>query len=148
MNDWEEIRFVQGNGTTTEKHTYSFYDENVLPGIYKYRFKQIDFDGSFKYSEEIVVDVTPPAKFYLEQNFPNPFNPETNISFTIAQESNVSIKLYDIIGREIKVLVNENKKPGYYTIKLKGGELSSGVYFYRLTTGSGFTSVKKLISLK
>ncbi len=148
MNDWEEIRFIQGNGTTTEKHTYTFYDESVVPGIYKYRLKQIDFDGSFKYSEEIVVDVTPPAKFNLEQNFPNPFNPETNISFTIAQESNVSIKLYDIIGREIKVLVNENKKPGYYTIKLKGGELSSGVYFYRLTTGSGFTSVKKLISLK
>ncbi len=145
---WEKIGFVEGNGTTTKINHYSFIDQNVLPGKYIYRLKQIDYDGNYKYSKEIEVNVTVPSKFSLEQNFPNPFNPETNISFTISEETNVSIKLYDITGREIKVLVNEKKQPGYYTIKLKGGELSSGVYFYRLITGSGYTAVKKLILLK
>ncbi len=145
---WERIGFVEGNGTTTKINHYSFIDQNVLPGKYIYRLKQIDFDGSYKYSKEIEVNVTVPSKFSLEQNFPNPFNPETNISFNIPELTNVNIKLYDITGREIRVLVNEKKQPGYYTIKLKGGELSSGVYFYRLVTTSGYTAVKKLILLK
>ena len=108
----------------------------------------MDFDGSYNYSKEIKVLVATPQEFSLKQNYPNPFNPETNISFTIPEETNVIIKLYDITGREIKVLVNEKKQPGYYTIKLKGGELSSGVYFCRLVTTSGYTAVKKLILLK
>lgn len=146
--EWKNIGFVEGNGTTTKINHYSFIDQNVLPGKYIYRLKQIDYDGSYKYSREIEVNVTSPTIFSLNQNFPNPFNPETSISFTIPEETNVSIKLYDITGREIRVLVNEKKQPGYYTIKLKGGDLSSGVYFYRLTTSSGFTAVKKLILLK
>jgi photosystem II stability/assembly factor-like uncharacterized protein len=145
---WEKIGFVEGEGSTTEEHSYSFRDKNVSQGKYRYRLKQIDFDGSYEYSKEVEVDVTIPNKFSLEQNYPNPFNPETNISFTIPEETNLNIKLYDITGREIRVLVNEKKQPGYYTIKLKGGELSSGVYFYRLVTSSGFTAVKKLIVLK
>ena len=145
---WQKIAFVEGNGTTTHPHEYSFSDNSVEPGKYYYRLKQIDFSGKFKYSKEIEVEVTSPKNFSLMQNYPNPFNPETNISFTIPEETNVSIKLYDITGREIKILVNEKKQPGYYAIKLKGGDLSSGVYFYRLTTSSGFTSVKKLILLK
>ena len=148
LQDWEKIGFVNGNGTTTEEQSYSFLDRNISSGVYKYRLKQIDFDGKSKYSKEIEVDVPAPALFSLEQNYPNPFNPETKISFTIPEETNVSIKLYDITGREIRVLVNEKKRPGYYTIKLKGGELSSGVYFYRLVTTSGYTAVKKLILLK
>jgi photosystem II stability/assembly factor-like uncharacterized protein len=147
-SEWKVISFVEGNSTTALTHSYSFTDKNVFPGRFKYRLKQIDFDGSFNYSKEIEVSVSALTKFTLEQNYPNPFNPETEISFTIPEETNVSIKLYDITGREIRVLVNEKKQPGYYTIKLKGGELSSGVYFYRLNSSSGFSAVKKLILLK
>ncbi len=146
--EWEKIGFVQGNGTTTKQHSYSFNDKNLKERKYYYRLKQLDYNGSYKYSKEVEVDITEPTKYSLEQNYPNPFNPETNISFTIPVATNVSIKLYDVTGREIKVIVNEKKQPGYYTIKLKGGELSSGVYFYRLTTSSGFAAVKKLILLK
>jgi photosystem II stability/assembly factor-like uncharacterized protein len=166
MNDWEEIRFIQGNGTTTEKHTYSFNDESVVPGIYKYRLKQIDFDGSFKYSEEIVVDVTPPAKFNLEQNFPNPFNPETTIRYSIpivisiptGRERNlVTLKIYNVLGEEVMTLVNEQQTAGIYEIQFSakdgsayggdGSNLPSGVYIYRLTAGS-FSTAKKLLLLK
>ncbi|HEY6907649.1 MAG TPA: T9SS type A sorting domain-containing protein, partial [Ignavibacteriaceae bacterium] len=147
-SEWKDIGFVEGNGTTTLTNSYSFIDQNVNKGMHFYRLKQIDFDGSYKYSKEIEIRLDIPNKFTLEQNYPNPFNPETNISFTIPEVTNVSIKLYDITGREIKVLVNEKKQPGYYTIKLRGDKLSSGVYFYRLTTSSGFYAIKKLMLLK
>ncbi len=146
--NWSLIGFVPGKGTTTLRSYYSFIDNEISSGFQYYRLKQFDYDGSYKYSKEIEVEVTSPTDFSLMQNYPNPFNPETNISFTIPEETNVSIKLYDITGREVKVLVNEKKQPGFYTIKLKGGELSSGVYFYRLTTGSGYSAVKKLMFLK
>ncbi len=143
--EWETIGFVNGNGTTAEEHSYLFADQNVSPGKYKYRLKQIDFNGSSKYSKEIEVNTNVPLKFSLEQNYPNPFNPETNISFTLPEETNVTLKLYDITGREIKVLVNEKKQPGNYTIKLKGGDLSSGVYFYRLKAGEYFKTGKMML---
>ena len=145
---WTKIGFVSGGGTTTEYHSYSFNDYEILSVVQYYRLKQINFDGGYNYSKEVEIDITAPDKFALEQNYPNPFNPETNISYTIPEETNITLKLYDITGREIKVLVNEKKQPGYYTIKLKGGELSSGVYFCRLVTTSGYTAVKKLILLK
>ena len=148
QNSWEIIGFVDGNGTTTEIKTYSFIDENVSNGIYLYRLKQIDFDGSFEYSNVIEIDVGIPYKFFLSQNYPNPFNPETKIDYIIPEETLVNISLYDITGRKIKELVNEKKQPGYYTLKLEGGELSSGIYFYRLATTSGFTSVNKLTIIK
>jgi photosystem II stability/assembly factor-like uncharacterized protein len=145
---WEKIGFVDGNGTTTQPHNYTFVDGGITQGTYKYRLKQIDFDGTFKYSKVIGVRLSPPLQFSLEQNYPNPFNPTTNINYTIPKETNVIIRLYDVTGREVKELVNEKKQPGEYTVKLKGDNLSSGVYFYRLTTSSGYTAVKKLILLK
>ncbi len=148
ISEWAKIGYVSGNGTTILTHSYSFTDKNASPGKYIYRLKQIDFNGSYKYSKEVEVEIGATDKFSLEQNYPNPFNPETSISYTVSEETNVKIKLFDITGREIRVLVNEKKQPGYYTIKLKGGGLSSGVYFYRLTTGSGYSAVKKLMFLK
>ncbi len=148
VNQWKIIGFIEGNGTSASGYLYTFVDKNVTSGKYSYRLKQIDFNANYHYSNEIKVNVNVLIKFNLEQNYPNPFNLETNISFTIPEETNINLKIFDITGSEIKVLVNEKKQPGYYTIKLKGGELNSGVYFYRLTTSSGFTAIKKLILLK
>ncbi len=80
-SDWKSIGYVDGNGTTTLKHSYSFTEINVNPGVYKYRLKQIDFDGSYKYSNEIEVNVNSISEFTLEQNYPNPFNPITTIEY-------------------------------------------------------------------
>jgi photosystem II stability/assembly factor-like uncharacterized protein len=146
--DWVVIGFVDGYGTTTETNYYSFIDKNITDGTYLYRLKQIDFDGSFEYSNIIEVKVRIPSEYFLSQNYPNPFNPETNIDYRIPEETFVNISLYDVTGRKIKELINEKKQPGYYTIKLKGGELSSGIYFYRLSTTSGYTVAKKLSIIK
>ncbi len=145
---WKKINFVEGNGTTTEMQYYYFIDKNITVGKHQYRLKQINFDGSFEYSFVIEVEVGIPVEFSLSQNYPNPFNPETKIDYRIAEESYVNISLFDVTGRKIKELVNEKKQPGYYTVKLRGGELSSGTYFYRLITNSGYNAVKKLTIIK
>jgi hypothetical protein len=83
----------------------------------------------------------------LSQNYPNPFNPVTKINYTIPEACFVSIRLYDILGCELDILINEEKIPGYYEIEFDGSNLPSGVYFYRIQTGN-FTDIKKLILIK
>jgi photosystem II stability/assembly factor-like uncharacterized protein len=147
-SDWEVIGFVNGKVTTSEQQFYTYIDNELNTGVYRYRLRQIDFDGSFEYSEVIEVEIGSPSEFYLSQNYPNPFNPETNIGYKVPVKTFVKISLYDIKGENVRELVNEEKQPGYYTLKLKGGKLSSGIYFYRLITSSGYTAVKKLIIIK
>ena len=88
-----------------------------------------------------------PSAFRLYQNYPNPFNPSTNISYTIPEFSRVKITLYNILGQEVKVLVNEEKPAGYYHIKFSAANLPSGVYFYQLAAGD-FIQTKKMLLLK
>ena len=83
----------------------------------------------------------------MEQNYPNPFNPVTTISYYLPQEEFVILKVYDILGREVATLVNEEKHAGNYKVVFNGNNLSSGVYFYRLQAGS-FVSTKKIILMK
>ena len=147
-NDWNIVGFVSGNGTSTDIHNYEFTDKNLNSGKYNYRLKQTDFNGNFEYfelAEEVNIGI--PDKYSLSQNYPNPFNPYTNLEFGISNLGFVTLKIYDVIGREIVTLVNEIKEPGYYTTRFDGSKLSSGVYFYRLTAGD-FVAVKKLVVLK
>lgn len=88
-----------------------------------------------------------PKEFALSQNYPNPFNPVTKINFTIPKSGFVTLKIYDMLGREIKTLVNEPKQPGYYTVDFNGMELSSGIYFYRIQMGD-LVQVKRMILTK
>ena len=146
--NWEKIGFVEGAGTTTELHSYLFTDDNISEGINKYRLKQIDYDGSFKYSKEIEIDVNSiPKEYILYQNYPNPFNPVTVIKYSIASPSAVQIKVFDILGNKIVTLVNEEKLAGTYELTWNAVNLPSGVYFYQLKAGS-FIQTKKMILLK
>ena len=88
-----------------------------------------------------------PKSFSLHQNYPNPFNPTTNIKFDVGQSSIVKIALYDILGREVLVPVNEYMNAGTYEISISLSNLSSGLYFYKMTSGS-FTDIKKMIMTK
>ena len=146
---WERIGFVEGNGTTPETNYYSFTDIDVSSGKYFYRLKQLDYDGSYEYSEILEVKVgNTPEQFSLEQNYPNPFNPSTIIKYHLPSENKVSLKLYNALGKEIATLVNETKKAGVHQIEFTSGdELSSGVYFYTIKAGI-FTDTKKLILIK
>ncbi len=146
------LGFVEGNGTTTRFSSYTFIDENVKPGSYSYRIKQLDFDGGFTLWDNIEVVVFAPLVFSLEQNFPNPFNPSTKIRFTVSQNEiiefqHVSLKVHDVLGNEIATLVNEEKSAGKYEVLFDATKLSSGLYFYKLQSGS-FTETKKMILLK
>jgi hypothetical protein len=150
---WEKIGYVPGFGTTSEPRSYSFRDENVVAGSYSYRLKQIDFDGTFSYSDEVVVEVDfTPSEYNLYQNFPNPFNPSTKIEFQVPSASDVSIIIYDMLGQEIKSLFNEQVVPGRYTLEWDGSnsfgtQMSSGIYIYRMTAGS-FVEAREMILIK
>ena len=85
--------------------------------------------------------------FYLSQNYPNPFNPTTRIKYQVASIEKVSLKIYDILGREIANLVNELKAPGTYDVEFDASKLSSGIYFYKLTSGN-FVETKKMMLIK
>lgn len=92
-------------------------------------------------------DKTVPAGFYLAQNYPNPFNPSTVINYSVARAGQVTLKLYNIIGKEVASLVNEFKEPGNYYYELNSKGLTSGVYLYKFNSGN-FVSVKKMILMK
>ncbi|MBK7629278.1 MAG: DUF4397 domain-containing protein [Ignavibacteriales bacterium] len=141
------IGFVRGKGTTTEIQNYSFTDSKLPVGSYSYRLKQVDFDGSFEYSNILNVDLTAPSVFALEQNYPNPFNPSTIISYSIPQNSFVTIKVYDILGNEVSTLVNQTQSAGKYDLRFDASSLSNGVYLYSIKTDN-FSSTKKMILMK
>jgi hypothetical protein len=159
LQDWETVGYIPGNGTTTELQYYSFSDKNIRPGFYQYRLKQIDYDGSFAYSNIIEVEVDAPIEFSIEQNYPNPFNPSTKIKYVIPNVETrhasslqmVSLKVYDILGNEIATLVNEEKPAGSYEVEFNTssgiGNLVSGIYFYQLISGNN-VQTRKMILLK
>ncbi|MBK8981612.1 MAG: FG-GAP repeat protein [Ignavibacteria bacterium] len=148
IENWSKIGFIEGNGTSNESHNYSFTDRNLESGNYKYRLKQIDFNGNFEYfelAEEVSIGI--PEKYALSQNYPNPFNPVTTINYDLPADGIVTIKVYDIIGREMKTLVNEMKTAGYHKIQFNAADLASGAYFYQMKAGD-FVAVKKFVVLK
>ncbi len=144
--NWRTIGFKEGNGTIAEPQNYSYVDEYLVEGLYHYRLKQIDFDGSFKYSEIIEVEIAP-SEFSLSQNYPNPFNPGTVISYQLPVNSFVTLIVYDVLGNEVAVPVNEQKSAGTFKVEFNASDLGSGVYFYQLKAG-GFVETKKMILIK
>ena len=143
---WEAIGFVKGSGNCNSPKTYSFCDLTPRAGKIQYRLKQIDNDGSYKYyyANEVEVNVD---GYELKQNYPNPFNPVTHISYSLPVKSNVKLAVYDLLGREITVLVNNKSEAGIYNVEFDGSKLSSGIYYYALIT-NGFIQTKKLVLIK
>ncbi len=146
-SEYQAIGFVSGNGTSTNRVTYSFEDNNLTNSRYYYRLKQLDFDGSFEYSNEVFVDITELADFRLFQNFPNPFNPSTTIKISIPQDSFVKIALYDILGNELKVVKQDLIAAGIHNFEINGSDLASGMYFVKMVA-QGFQQTIKISLLK
>jgi hypothetical protein len=145
-SEWQVLGFVRGAGTTAEAQSYTFLDKSAS-GKVQYRLKQIDFDGQFEYSNVIEVDAGLPKVFALEQNYPNPFNPSTVMSYQLPVASNVSLKVYDVLGREVATLVNGRQEAGRYSVSFNAASFASGVYFYRLQAGN-FVQTKKMMLVK
>lgn len=132
-SNWINSGFIQGNGSTNTKCSYQFIDRNIRKGIYRYRLKQIDFNGNFEYhylKSDVIIEA--PEKFKISQNQPNPFNSKTRINFELPDDSKVNVQIFDMLGREIANLENEFMHAGYHSSEFDGSNLSSGIYFYRI----------------
>jgi spore germination protein YaaH len=141
------LTFIKGAGSSSIAAGYSYTDVVPVQGRYLYTLVQMDYDGTANEiaSKEIAVNTN--MKYLLGQNYPNPFNPNTTISYRLAISGPVTIKVYDILGNEVKTLVNEYKLAGNYTANFDASKLSSGVYIYRITAGS-FTASRKMTIIK
>ncbi len=146
-NSWEKIGFVAGNGNSNSVKSYSFTDPSPREGKSIYRLKQIDLDGKYEYSKEIEVEYRGAKGFALEQNYPNPFNPTTKISYNMAKRGNVTIKIFNSIGEEVRELVNMTKEAGNYSVEFNAGDLPSGTYFCVMNT-AGYRKTNKLLLIK
>jgi hypothetical protein len=148
ISDWTAIGFVEGHGNSNSPKQYNFNDNDInQTGTYYYRLKQIDFDGTIEYFNIVSVKIEIPNKYYLSQNFPNPFNPETRISFTLPEKQLVSLRVYNMLGELVEELVNGPREAGSYTITFDASNLSSGIYIYRIQTDN-FAENKKMNFLK
>jgi len=147
LNDWATIGYVEGNGTTTLPNKYNFTDDPQVNGTYYYRLKQLDLSGEFQYSKTVEVDLRIIKDFVLEQNYPNPFNPSTTIGYELPNESDVVIKVFDVLGNEVTTLVNGRQQSGVHEVKFDGTKQGSGIYIYRMTVDN-FTTTKKMILMK
>jgi hypothetical protein len=145
---------VPGHGTTIVPQYYSFTDPTAGVGTWYYRLKQVDLDGSVHYSDAIRVDIVTsvsepvPTVFALAQNFPNPFNPETQIRFSVESMAKTTLVVYDVLGRAVATLFNDFAEPGqFYTLRLDGTTLSTGMYFYKLQSGTSVI-IRKMTLVK
>ena len=119
-----------------------------MSGILRYRLKQIDFDGSYEYSDIVHVEVLGNVDYELAQNYPNPFNPITNIRYTLPAESRVKLAIYNPLGELVETIVNEKQNAGKYEAVWNAATHPSGVYIYSLDAVSLNGSEHKKISKK
>jgi hypothetical protein len=153
--DWFLLAFIPGHGTTNEPQTYTYLDASLPAGEYLYRLKQVDLDGQFEYSTTISATIGLPETFTLAQNYPNPFNPETTIEFAIPADSErdgavTKLVIFNMLGKHVRTLVDEHQMAGFYSVtwdgrNANGLDVPSGVYVYRLVTGTFIASKKMLL---
>ena len=148
---------VAGAGTITEFRNYFYEDDfESLPynGTVLYRLKQVDFNGTFEYSDVIAVEVEfIPTEISISQNFPNPFNPTTTIKYWLNVEANSRIVVFNSLGQEIEELINIVQTAGSYSVNWNAENYASGIYFYSFEVTDQNNSLlhkemKKLILLK
>lgn len=144
--EYEQVLFVEGHGTTNVAQTYETILKDVLPGAYSLRLKQIDFDGTFAYSDTIEITLVADS-YRLAQSYPNPFNPQTRIQYALPVANHVTLEVFDLLGRHIQTLINEEQAAGAYSVLFNGRDLSNGTYLYRLKAGT-FTETRTMILLK
>jgi uncharacterized protein (TIGR02145 family) len=148
--------FIAGHGTTIEMQEYSFVDNTLtIPGTYHYRLRQVDNDGLVHYSHVVSINTSSltvneiaPIEFRVHQNYPNPTNPKTTIRFSVDKVEHATVIIYDVLGKEVAKLFDGITQPGrYYSIEFDGSSLSSGIYFYKVSTES-HSEMRKLVLLK
>jgi len=146
-SEFRTIGFVPGFGTTTEPTSYNFTDVNAEQGINFYRLKQVDYNGTYAYSDIVEVDVTAPLTFNLDQNYPNPFNPSTSIKYSVPESGNIRLSVFNVVGEEVAVLAEGFSQAGSFEVTFDASNLSTGVYLYKLQSANS-VQTKKMMLLK
>ncbi len=154
---FESIGFVEGNGNSNSPKNYNYFDSTVIKsGTVYYRLKQIDFNGTFDFSDTISIDYLTFVNdennkalqnFYISDNYPNPFNPITKINFELQSYQKLVIDLFDVNGNLVKELTAKEFLPGSYSISIDFSEYSSGIYFVRFLSDNQLVT-KRLVYLK
>jgi hypothetical protein len=149
VDGWSKVGFVKGAGTSSSLHTYVFSDYVPLAGLYEYRIRQIDNHGTSQYSKNLQVEIGAVGKLLsLSANYPNPFNPVTNIDFSVPGYGRAELKVYNALGQEVATLFNGGAAPGQLIrTTFDGASLTSGVYFYRLKF-QGTSHVRPMVLMK
>jgi carboxypeptidase T len=162
-NNWQAVTTINGNNLNWTQYSFDITTPANASTAMKVRFR-LNSDantlGSGWWVDDIVItkycvgtpvgisgNTNVPDRFAIGQNYPNPFNPVTLIKYQLPSAEKVSIKVFDILGKEVAVLVNESKEPGYYEVNFDAANLASGLYFYRIEAGS-FTETKKMMLIK
>jgi hypothetical protein len=154
LGDWDGVSLSSDNGTSWTPVNQGLMNLPTVTSLAvseKYLFAGTDETGVLRRSLSEMLDVKSaqprPSQYALYQNYPNPFNPSTTIKFELPRASQVNLSVFDILGRQVSVLVNEKKEAGVHEVKFNGSNLASGVYFYRLQAGD-FVATKRLLLLK
>ena len=150
---------IPGHGDCTSGHDYAFVDRNVTEGKrYWYKLEQVDFDGAREFFGPVVTQLQQedqsvvPTDFALRQNFPNPFNPATEIRYDLPEESSVVLRVYNLLGEEVRTLVSQSQPAGSYAVSWDGRaddglRLGSGVYFCKLVAGD-YVNINKMVKVE
>jgi hypothetical protein len=144
-SEFRTVGFVEGYGTTTEPRSYIYTDVTAENGINYYRLKQVDFNGTYEYSDEVEVDVNGPLTFDLAQNYPNPFNPSTNIKYSVPEAGNIRLSVYNVVGEEVAVLAEGFSESGFFEVTFDASNLPSGIYISKLQSANSVQSIKMML---
>jgi hypothetical protein len=151
--DFGVLAQIPGQGTTSTPHEYEFVDRQVVNGVtYEYQISDVDING-VETIHDLIVSATPfsgasvPTEYALHQNYPNPFNPYTTISYDVKEHGFVTLKVFDVLGREVVTLVDGSQDASPYSVEFDATDLASGIYFYQLKVND-FTDLKKMVVLK
>lgn len=143
--EWIEIGFKEGRGNSTERNFYKFEDYPLYDGTYHYRLRQVDFNGSYTYSNEVEANLFTIKTFELSQNYPNPFNPTTTISFQLPEASFITLKIFDVLGTEVETIAEGKYPAGVHEVNFNAEDLSSGLYMYRIISGTNELTRKMMV---
>jgi hypothetical protein len=149
IGQWLKVGFVPGVGSSSSPHQYSYADQGLAQGRYDYRIKQIDKNGSFKYSSAAQVEVgIAPKEFTLSQSYPNPFNPSTTVEFSVARNDRAVVRVFNVLGQEVATLFDGTAEAGkLYQARFDASRMSSGMYFVQLQS-NGQSKMQKMVFLK
>ena len=140
-SDWNSIGFIKGFGTTTTQNNYSYTDKNPFIGKNIYRLKQVDFDGTFEFSDEVSVQLVL-SEYVLEQNYPNPFNPSTTINFNVPKEDFVNVTIFNSLGEKVVTLLDGIMSSGSHSLTFDASGFASGLYILKMSSGSFSKTIK------